>query len=869
MGFFSGKKVISVASTVYNMAGDQTPRPDFLKSVVFSAVMSPQQPDLSDSIVSNYINGPGVKQKRFFRWADFNDYAGMPDAQIDQQYAVDTTVVSGEIPAPMTPAGVLVRANNAFVTSGDTDPFVDQYIYENHPELIDTEYLSEYYRDTHEFLISYEDTTTEIISAGIYDVDKQFIVAYYNLYLDTEILDPVEGTLTTGVTDSGLLPDLTGFTLDSTTNTGVVTYTFDDLSTEDFNTLLKVYSKTEYLGGEGGDATTSRTTTISIWEYRYVVTGDHLEPMYDHQTDYQDTISSSPVGGPKVFIYEVGTGNTTLDDLASAGSSSSTREFYPLIPIRLNNRSITHGDFADAPAGNGLFKEASKAYKKLMGTNQKFTKLVDDIEANDDIGDIDYAYIQFGVALNATDRVAKEYMYRFFKSLMDFQIASSTYMADFIDHVENYAADQALLTEWRGAQTDPMDPLYGTPQPSFPSLVSPKLTTIRLQCPDYRLQDSDMRVSWISIQESLHTGLGKVGAKPQELWFEKNSPLVYTVYAGSSTDPDTGIYTIHHETNRIEKTTLYWQVDEDNYKKLEMYGLVHDNYIYRGKYVRTTAHEALDDVDASGFLVPLHYPTMKEMGMKDGTQLALSNSYLVFNSYKVTKKKWYETFLGRLLIIIFLVVVSVLISPATFAASGGILGSNIAIGAGLGLVGIGAIVAGAIANTLAAILVSMVITEGATAIFGEKWGALIGAILSFAFTFGLNGGFSGNILQNLFTPGNLLKLGDALSQGVQGYMQYELAELQDKSLKAEEQYNARMKEIQDKLAEMGGNDLYFDPMQLTGISAGNGLGIGLYLPETADEFIQRTLMVGSDIYDLTLGFVQNFTKISLTLPDND
>jgi hypothetical protein len=260
---------------------------------------------------------------------------------------------------------------------------------------------------------------------------------------------------------------------------------------------------------------------------------------------------------------------------------------------------------------------------------------------------------------------------------------------------------------------------------------------------------------------------------------------------------------------------------------------------------------------------------MQLMGMKDATQLAMSNTYLVFNSYLVHKQKWYETFLGQLLIIVLIVVASVLIAPAAYAGAGGILGGNAVIGASLGLVGISAILAGAIANTLAAILVSTIISSASKELFGDKWGALIGAILGFAFTFGLAGGFSGNFLQNLFTPSNLLKLGNVVADGLQGYAAGEVAELQQKSVDAEAEYQAKMRELQTQLNELGGNDLIFDPMQLTGVSTGNGLGIGLYLPETAEEFIQRTLMVGSDMYDLTLGFIENFTKISLTLPDND
>lgn len=858
MGLFGGKTTIQVASTVYNMAGDEVPRPDYLKSVIFSAIISPSQPSIADAIVGNYINGPGNIQRRFFDWCDIQSYPGLPDAQISQEYPVDTAVVSGEIPLPSTPVGVQAQVSNAYVTSGDFTPFVDQYVYENYPALVGTNYLSEYLIDTHEILISFEDASTEIIPAGIYDVNRVFLVAYYYLFLDTDVQDPVIGTPVTGLTDSGDLPSVTGFTLDSTTNTGIVTYTFDDTTTEDFNGILRVYSKSEYIGGSGTEAVTTRLTTISIWEYRHVVTGDHLEPMYDYQIDTQDTVSSGAVGDPAVYIYKIGGSNTVLNALYSVSALSADKEFYPIIPLRLNNVSIHNSQYADSPTGNGLYKEANDAYRKMTSSNQKFDDLVDQIEDNEDIGDIDYAYIQFGVSLNAYDSVAKKYMYRFFKSLMSYQATDATYMADFVDHVTNYESDQATLAAWVAAQTNPSNPLFGTTKPSFPSLSSPQTSTIKLQCSDARLSSSDMRMTWMSILESTHVGLGKTGAKVNDLWFVKEPNLTYSINQSGTTI-----------SNTIEVTSLYWQTGEFTYTKLKIYGLMHQNFIYGGKYVQISAHEALDDADTSGFLVPLHRPTMQAMGMKDATQLAMSNTYLVFNSYLVHKQKWYETFLGQLLIALVFVAVSVIISPAAFAGAGGLLGANVAIGAALGLAGISAIMAGAIANALAAIVVSAVIGGASKELFGEKWGALIGAIIGFAFTFGVSGGFSGNFVQNLFNPGNLLKLGDALAQGFQGYAEYEVGQLNEQSQQAKDDYNKRMRDLNERLMELGGNDLIFDPIQLTGTSTGNGLGIGLYLPETAEEFIQRTTMVGSDIYDLTLGYIQNFTQISLTLPDND
>lgn len=868
MGLFSGKTTIHVASTVYNMAGDTYPRPDFMKSVIFSAVVSPQQPDLADTIIRNLVNGPGNIQRRFYDWTIDRDYPGVPSTLIDKQYSVDTSTVVDHVPLPMTPSGVQAQVTNAFIVSGDYTPFVDQYVYDTYPELVTTNYMSEYYAETHEFLISFEDASTEFIPAGIYDVNKQFLVVYYWMFLTTETLDPVIGTKVENETDSGLLPDLTGFTLDSTTNTGMVTYTFDDTTTEDFNTILQTYTKSEYLGGTGSDAVSTRETTISIWERRHVVTGDHLEPIYDYQTDYQDSVSGSLVGDEKIYIYEIGSGNVDLDVLASEEAAAEEREFYPILPLRLNNVSITNDQYADAPTGNGLYSEVNEAYRKMTNRSAKFTDLLEQIEDNEDIADIDYAYIQFGVALNDQDRVAKKYMYRFFKKLIDFQTTSSTYLEDFLEDVENYSDNVAALDAWVAAQTNPSNPLFNTTKPVVPILKSPEVTTLKLQCEDERLASSDMRMSWITISESTHSGLGKPGAKVGDLWFVKEPSVSYSVRQGTYIRPgETPIY--NNVTTNIEVTSFYWQNSTGSHLKLTIHGLVHQNFIYGGKYVQITAHQALDDIDSSGFLVPLHRPTMQLMGMKDATQLAMSNTYLVFNSYLIHKKKWYETFLGQLLIAILFVAISVLVSPASFAGAGGILGGNVAIGSALGLSGISAILVGAVANSIAAILISQVISIGATAIFGEKWGALIGAILGFAFNFGLSGGFSGNFLQNLFTPGNLLKLGNVIATGVQGYAQATINELNEEGATAQNQYEVQMKELQEKLNELGGNDLIFDAMQLTGVSNGNGLGIGLYMPETADEFIQRTLMVGSDMYDLTMGYIQNFTKISLTLPSND
>ena len=78
MGLFSSTKIY-VSSTVYNLAGDEINRPDYLKSLVLGNLLTKTDMDIADTIQSGYIKGPGIKLRNFFRWAQDNyDYIGMP-----------------------------------------------------------------------------------------------------------------------------------------------------------------------------------------------------------------------------------------------------------------------------------------------------------------------------------------------------------------------------------------------------------------------------------------------------------------------------------------------------------------------------------------------------------------------------------------------------------------------------------------------------------------------------------------------------------------------------------------------------------------------------------------------------------------------
>ena len=904
MGLFSTKKTIMVASTVYNMAGDEANRPNFLKSTMFSATINPNSPYLGESLVSSHLDGPGMNQRALFRWAVANDYPGLPTYSISNAIVVDPDDITPFITIPSSPVGLELVMQEASLADGDYEVFAEQYMNTNFPSEIDTDWVAGYYSNDHTITIQRESGATVSFPAGDYDPNGRFIVANYYLIFPELVGTLDEGTKTEAVTSG--LPSTSGFSLTSTTNTGIETYIQDQtrvitrtysngdptvVDTDyphietDFNTILTVMEKTVYNGGDGDSPETSRTTTFRrVWEYREVYTsssthtevndlgggvfetvvtnisGDFLRTVYDWQIDTQDTVFEQTYDGNKLFIYKIGTGNSTLDALNVSVGSAVTAEFFPIIPVRLNNRSITEPDHED------LYASSAKLYKKAT-KRQKFADLVAKVEENEDLDEIDYSYIQWGISLNTKDKYAKKYLYTFWKNLMPLSGVSSTYFDDFVADVATYEVRLAAWKAWRAAQADSGHIQFGTSRPTKPKFKSPKTTTLQFKTDHVQLQDFDNRISFSCIQEFTHSGLGKVDAKKGDFWIVKETPFTWKTRVGVTSSyggPDGGPSYATTKTNTITIFSIYWQNDFDEYKQLKVYGALHQNFIYGGKFVSINSSEALDDTDESGFIIPLHYPSLKEAGLVSSTQLAVSNTYIIFNSYQIFKKKWYQRFFGMLFIVIVVVVAIALIAPAAVGGISGIFGTNAALGASLGLSGTSAIVAGAVANALAAIFISIALTVGSTAIFGAKWGAIIGSLLSFALTFGMAGGF--NNLATLLQPSNLLSLSSALANGYQGFVQANIAEMGADMFKVGEEYQKEMDRIQDLMSELMGNDLAFNPMSLTDASKGNGSGTGRYLPESLDDFIQRTTLTGSDIVDLTLSMVNDFSDLSLTLP---
>lgn len=910
MGLFSSKKIINVSSTLYNMAGPEDERPNYLKGTLFSSVMS-NSDSLADDITTSYFEGPGLKQRSFFRYADNNDIAGLPTATVTNNSPADPDVVAGEIPINASaPAEAYVKVTNSQISEGDPTPFLERWILLNHQDRIIEDWLGDYDSVTNVFSVQFPNGDNYTFTDSEYDPNGRYIEARYMHIIDDDTQPEVLGTPTTVTSQASNLGDFTSVSSDGVifsdtlVRTADITETFSDGSpsnnyqedasiSADLNRSTDVYEKTDlidqvgiqlqgeyqrltYIGDDQKTNTYSNTTVVEedigggvTKTTTTVTTGEEVQIQWTEQLDTQDLFESTILYGEELYIYSYGSGNATLDALFQESDTSDFQEFFPFLPLRINNQALDESPYTD----NGLYDETRLAYKRATSPTDSIDSLLEQVADNSSIDDIDYAYIMYGVSLNVLENSCRKYIFRFFENLIPFQNSGSGTMADFEQSVIDHNNATAALQAWKAIDWGEVSWSARPPLPEIPSISIPEQTTIRLTTDSSLMSSFDIRIQWTHIELEQITGVytyddpvsGSRDANKNEVQLKKGATLTWqeqegTVWIRSGEDVDT----TRPVDKSLDSIEIYWQIDDNTYRKITVYGLLHSNYIYGGKAVQITGQEALDDDDISGFVIPLHEPTMTSLSIVDYTQMATANVHILFNSYTVTKQKWYQRGFFKILLIIVIIVVSVIINPGAFAAGSGILGSNLAIGASLGLTGTAAIVAGVVANYLASIVVAEVLKILGTEVFGENFGALFAAIAGLALGAVSSGGF-------VFDASGILQIGNVLANGYAGLVATDIAELSSQIETEQNTYEEQMEYIDNLIADLGSNDLQFNPLFLTDSVQGNGGSSsvsGGYLPETADQFIQRTTMTGSDVVDITYSMVYDFVNIQQTLPRN-
>ena len=894
MGLLSSKTIIKVASSVYNLAGDEKDRPIFLQNLILRNVLSGTKRSLGDTITTGYLNGPSIKFRTFFRWAvDNYDLIGMPTGQMYAGDVINTQTVASQIPHT---ANENIWVQKASLGDSDYEHWAEQWMIRNYPDLLDQGWEADFDDETRTVHIKLPDQSEHSFVAHDFIMGAKYIFAYYIRAING-IEEPVEEGIPVPLAPGEPFPDTTGFTLVSDTETyrvetlktvtkTVVTYSDTTPTETSTNTVsenanvtarVRVFHRDTFIGNAadedaklvhrdilrlvtdqkvvtevevteleediGGGVTKTTTTTVST---------DFLEENNHYRRDTQKVYSTKwePLD---MWIYRIGAGNTVLDGLINQVADFG--QFFPMIPIRLDNKFLS-----ERPELEDHLTLAKKAFRK--GTDGgKYDDIIAELEESDDLGDMDYIYVAYGVSLNVIDKSARRYIYEFFKRLQANQIGGSNSEQQFIADMAAYRAAYAVWLAWRnsGAHThEPVMPL----KPTLPQ------NEIRIQ----NLGDDgglninyDVRISWNFISEGSGIGLGKPSAKKNDIWLEYRGETTiedptYTGEGSYGGDGDSWQGVRSDNQFKYSNMRIWFQNENNSYVYIDVAGLEHRNFIYKGKSVLITAKEALGDGEESGFLVPLHYATFRDIRLVDSTQMSTASVFLVINCYVKKKKKWYQSGIFAVLFVIVIAIVSV---TMTGGAGFGLLGSHTAVGSTFGLSGMTAAIAGSVANSLAALVLTTMVTKLTSNMgaFGAILGAVMGIVLTGAIQNFISGGGFFFDFSQLMRADNILKLLDAAGQGYAAYIRGSIEGMQQDLIMHQEEANKELKRVREAFFEQFGyGDGQIDPMMFIGDNSP-------VIAESRDTFLARTLMTGSDVAQMSHDLLHDYVELTTALPN--
>ena len=883
---FGSKRKVKVYSDVYNLAGDIHLRPNFLKSVMFDQVMHKTFPGIGQALSHSYLHSAGIKLRQVIPKALREDYystVGQSQATIlsTGMVAMDSvrdalnfrlgytaSIYEFEMSGPQLYWWGLQyllehlpeRAEDIFdvsINEAETSLQVDFYDtpesdepfesieFPSDPDSIDNtaDYLFiRYSVQALPGLISEEDFPVE-------EVDDFSAVAGFGDPIDTDEFDVTynwdEVVTVRDVYDDW--EDTQEFVLPKSDTRENISRTYKK------DTLIpaseldpEVLQVTEtYVMTEGFKLVPEVTEEVTEHDgfTRYTTTTDfRVEPAKYSQYN-KKIYEISKVNNQRVFIHTRGT-DPIFDDLFNEAVTSG--HFFPVIPIRYDTRPGTKPKpvyINENSTGQDkiLYEKSKRVLGKSAGRNA-YKDILENLKENDDVDDINYIYVMFGSSLNSPANSAKKYIYEFFKTFSDFSPESANNFNTYVDAYNVAHASRNHWIEWSEAQEDPGSPLFGTAEPALISYPQEPTRSVSMRSSS-RLK-LNYTVAWNHVRTETGTGV-LPGMSPGKVKIEKTDE--------SSLPPGSVITVVEGKVsvflgmrNSGKSIKLTYQIDNDNWEVLTVFGLSSDNIIHRGKSVFIDAHEALDDEEESGFIIPMHETPFKSIRLVDATQYGASCTYLMLNYYSDTKTKWYQTKAFRIIMIVVIVVVSIFFPPAG-AAGGAAMGATAA--AAVGLTGAAALVFAAAVNAIAGIIVSKIISKAAVAIFGEQVGIIVGAIVSMVAMGAMNSYFSGqqvNLLDT-FNSANLLKLVGTVSGDLSKHYQQEIMEIQSEAQKYTEEFQKQSDYLNELYAAEFSNRAEIDPLKFQ--ERMRELEV---MFETPDQFFSRTLMSGSDICNISL-----------------
>lgn len=535
----------------------------------------------------------------------------------------------------------------------------------------------------------------------------------------------------------------------------------------------------------------------------------YVHSVYETETAFMNEDGSTTVrrSDPMYFLYRVGAG--TYPSLDAAYSSLLLGSpYFPCVPIRVDNKSMTTG----AAKNTQLYKTGEKYLKKL---GMSLSEISDSVNANQQINEIDYAFVVFGVQLKTKSQSGKKYLWEFMEYLQGLSVYN-----------------KAQYDNWGGV-----------------SRGSPKTNVLKIYHPRFQKDRYNIEIQWQYVDVTVHQGMAFAGARIGQVGVSMGNRSEFN-FPGQDVVLDASILYLRK------------QISETSYQQIAVAGLVLQNHIYNGHSVIVTAHDAMTKEDEEGFIIPLNQQLLRTLSIKDSTQLGYECGHIVFNCYQVVKKKWYQSGWFKIVLVIVAIVITVVIWGADGGSS---LAYAVSYGAALSLGATGILLTYLTATiyVLGMMVLTTLLTEVSTGLFGDQWGTVIGAIASMVAMNWANSASGAAATASAsaktsLTASQLIQGTGAIAQAYGAHVQGKVAGIQNEALELQTKYEEEMKKIEDLTKQLSGSNMF----DLEGFLDSTQQ----FVYEKSETFLARTLLTGSDIAEITNGMITNFADIGKELP---
>ena len=179
---FGSRRVITVNSSVYNLAGDIAKRPNFLKTFMTEQALYKTHESFAQAITNNYINGPGVKLRNLAPYAlrkNYYDLVNQDSSSVSLLSGLDSTVLDGILETTFGYPIILIGHD---IGSADLNWFGYKYLAENLParveDIFEVHLGASGYLEVDFFLTETDETAHETIVTDIKTTDLDFSGEY-------------------------------------------------------------------------------------------------------------------------------------------------------------------------------------------------------------------------------------------------------------------------------------------------------------------------------------------------------------------------------------------------------------------------------------------------------------------------------------------------------------------------------------------------------------------------------------------------------------------------------------------------------------------------------------------------------------------